>query len=398
MDKNLRLEWMDPKTLKPNPHNWRTHPERQKKILDAMLSEVGWAGVALWNEQTGRLIDGHARREWAIAHGEVMPVLVGSWSEAEERKILATLDPIADMAEQADEIYRELLKGLETKSDDMREWVDGLLEELDKPTGTDGLTDPDEVPDVPEEPITKPGDLWILGEHRLLCGDSTKIEDVSVVLSGSIPFLCVTDPPYGVNYDPNWRNIEAAKGNLPYSASRIGKVLNDDRDNWKEAWDLFPGDVLYSWHPAGATSLVHAKAIQDSGFVIRMQIIWAKSNFPIGRGDYHVRHEPCWYAVRKGRPAQRTDDRTQTTLWQINLDKNVDGGHSTQKPVECMARPIRNHEPCEVYDPFLGSGTTLIACEQLGRMCYGMEIDPHYCDVIVKRWENFTGKKAVKSC
>jgi len=154
--------------------------------------------------------------------------------------------------------------------------------------------------------------------------------------------------------------------------------------------------VIYSWHPAGATSLVHATALQESGFTLRMQIIWAKSNFPIGRGDYHVRHEPCWYAVRTGKPSHRTDDRTQTTLWEINLDKNVEGGHSTQKPVECMARAIRNHECESVYDPFLGSGTTMIAAEQLSRRCLALEIEPQYCQVIIDRWENFTGQKAMK--
>jgi DNA modification methylase len=125
-----------------------------------------------------------------------------------------------------------------------------------------------------------------------------------------------------------------------------------------------------------------------------MQIIWAKSNFPIGRGDYHVRHEPCWYAVREGKPARRTDDRTQTTLWSIDLDANVEGGHSTQKPIECMARPIRNHDPGDVYDPFVGSGTTLIAAEQLGRRCFALDISPAYCDVTVERWQQLTGQKA----
>jgi len=127
-----------------------------------------------------------------------------------------------------------------------------------------------------------------------------------------------------------------------------------------------------------------------------MQIIWAKSNFPIGRGDYHVRHEPCWYAVRKEKAARRTDDRTQTTLWEINLDKNVEGGHSTQKPVECMARPMRNHEPCEVYEPFSGSGTTIIAAEMQERRCWAMEIEPRYVQVALERWERFTGGKALQ--
>lgn len=228
------------------------------------------------------------------------------------------------------------------------------------------------------------GQLWQLGEHRLICGDCTDKATVARVMDIQ-PEIMVTDPPYGVNYDPQWRSDAADAGHLAYAARRVGKVENDDRSDWRDAWALFPGDVVYSWHPPGATSLVHAAALQESGFVIRMQIIWAKSNFPIGRGDYHVRHEPCWYAVRKGKPARRTDDRTQTTLWEINLDKNVDGGHSTQKPLECMERPIRNHEFGIVYDPFLGSGTTLIACERLGRKCRAVEISPAYCAVAIER-------------
>lgn len=261
---------------------------------------------------------------------------------------------------------------------------------------SDQVEDPgaqiDRADELREKWGTERGQLWVIPslttpgrEHRLLCGDSTSAEDVARLMGGENPHLCVTDPPYGVNYDPSWRNVEAAKGNLAYAASRVGEVTNDDRADWRETWAMFPGDVIYSWHPAGATSLVHAAALQDSGFTLRMQIIWAKSNFPIGRGDYHVRHEPCWYAVRTGKASRRTDDRTQTTLWEINLDKNVEGGHSTQKPVECMARAIRNHEMADVYDPFLGSGTTMVAAEQTGRRCYGMEIDPKYVAVTLQR-------------
>jgi DNA modification methylase len=273
---------------------------------------------------------------------------------------------------------------------------DRELSQLLARIGTGKELNPDDADlTPPAEPITKPGDLWILGEHRLLCGDATKPEDVEFLLSGANPGLTVTDPPYGVNYAPEWRQEAAKQGLLAYAARRVGHVANDDRADWSEAWRLAPSDVLYSWHPAGAPSLVHAGAIQDSGFVLRMQIIWAKPHLPIGRGDYHVRHEPCWYAVRAGRAAQRTDDRTQSTLWEIPLDRNVEGGHSTQKPVECMARPIRNHCFAEVYDPFIGSGTTLVAAEQLGRKCYAMEIEPAYCDVAVRRWERVSGQTAV---
>jgi DNA modification methylase len=270
------------------------------------------------------------------------------------------------------------------------EFLDEQAAALPRPE-TAGLTDPDDVPEVPDEPVSRHGDVWLLGEHRVMCGDATSADDVGALLDGAVPFLCVTDPPYGVDYDPAWRNRAAAEGKLAYAARRIGPVSNDNRSDWSEAWALFPGDVIYSWHPPGATSLVHAAAIQDSGFSLRMQIIWAKSNFPIGRGDYHVRHEPCWYAVRDGKAAHRTSDRTQTTLWEINLDKNVEGGHSTQKPLECMARPMRNHECREVYDPFCGSGTSVIAAERERRKCYALELEPTYTDVICRRYQEYTG-------
>ena len=159
------------------------------------------------------------------------------------------------------------------------------------------------------------------------------------------------------------------------------------------ACDAVGLDRPYCWHADRHASTVQTSLIV-AGFEIRNQVIWAKPGFVISRGHYNWQHEPCWYSVRKGSTASWAGDHSQSTLWEITLDKNVDGGHSTQKPVECMARPIRNHSG-DVYDPFLGSGTTVIACEQLGRRCYGLEIEPKYVDVILQRWENFTGKTAV---
>lgn len=304
---------------------------------------------------------------------------------------------IAELAEPDRTMLRELAEQLDDGAFDMdlTGFDEAALEELmtAAPPESDIDAEPqiDKAAELAEKWGVKRGQIWQLGEHRLMCGDATS-DDVSKLCNGDRPLLCVTDPPYGVNYDPAWRNKAAAEGHLAYAASRIRPVENDDRSDWSEAWKRAPVDVIYSWHPPGATSLVHAKALQDSGFVIRIQIIWAKSNFPIGRGDYHVRHEPCWYAVRKGKPAHRTDDRTQTTLWEINLDKNCEGGHSTQKPMECMRRPIKNHVAQMIYDPFVGSGTTIIACEQLGRKCRAMEIDPGYCAVSIQRWVDATGK------
>ena len=255
----------------------------------------------------------------------------------------------------------------------------------------------DEVPEPPVNPITKPGDLWILGEHRLLCGDSTNPSDVARLLNGTKPFLMITDPPYGVEYDANWRNDALRSDGTPSDGRATGKVLNDERFDWTDAYKLSPAHVAYVWH-AGMFSADIVVNLRDAGFKIRSQVIWKKSNFAIGRGHYHWHHEPCWYAVRDGGSSKWCGDRTQSTIWEIAKPSKSETGHSTQKPVECMARPIRNHggNADDVHDPFSGSGTTIIACEKLQRRCFAMELNPAYVDVAVQRWEALTGKKAIR--
>jgi hypothetical protein len=221
------------------------------------------------------------------------------------------------------------------------------------------------------------------------CG--TDPATVKALLSSATPVLMVTDPPYGVNYDPEWRHRAGVN-----SSSRTGKVENDERADWAEAWALFPGHIAYVWHGALHSGTV-AASLERQGFTIRAQIIWAKERLVIGRGDYHWQHEPCWYAVRS--KGNWTGDRKQTTLWNISSkDQDAETFHGTQKPVECMRRPIvNNSSPGEaVYEPFLGSGTTLIAAETVGRICFAVELSPAYVDVAVRRWQAFTGRKAVR--
>jgi DNA modification methylase len=196
----------------------------------------------------------------------------------------------------------------------------------------------------------------------------------------------VTDPPYGVEYRPEWRNEALGEANRA-----IGTVPNDDRADWREAWALFPGDVAYVWH-AGTKADVVAASLAACSFEIRCQIIWAKQHFAISRGHYHVQHEPCWYAVRKGRSAGWLGDRKQTTLWEINNNLAQNGarpeastGHGTQKPLACMAKAIANHDSKAVYDPFLGSGTTMVAAQLLKRACYAVEFEPKYVAVALER-------------
>jgi DNA modification methylase len=331
-----------------------------------------------------------------------VPVMVArGWSEEDRRLYTLADNRLAEIAEWDPEMLRieigELRAdfGIEDMSligfsaEDLAEILPDALIDT-----TGGLTDPDDVPEVPETPVTRPGDVWILGKHRLLSGDSTVATDVEKVLHGVTPLLMCTDPPYGVEYDPSWRNqVGAAK------TKRTGKVLNDDRADWREAWALFPGDVAYVWHGALHAATV-AESLEAAGFTIRSQIIWAKERLVLSRGDYHWQHEPAWYAVKKTGKGHWAGDRKQTTLWQIpSKDQDAKTVHGTQKPVECMRRPIENNSsPGQaVYEPFMGSGTTLIAAEISGRVCFGIELNPAYVDVAVERWQNFTGEDAVLS-
>ncbi len=210
------------------------------------------------------------------------------------------------------------------------------------------------------------------------------------MLDGVRPHLMVSDPPYGVGYDPAWLNRAGLS-----ATARTGKVENDDRADWREAWALFPGEVAYVWHGALHATTV-AESLTASGFEIRSQIIWAKDRLVLSRGHYHWQHEPCWYAVRG--TGHWSGDRKQTTLWQIaSAGQDTETVHGTQKPVECMRRPIENNSsPGQaVYEPFSGSGTTIIAAEMTGRCCHAVELSPAYVDVAVLRWQAFTGQEAV---
>lgn len=372
--------------------NARRHPAAQRDALRGSLDSVGWVAPVIVSARTQKILDGHARIEEALSRNEsaLVPFIEVDVSENEERTILATFDPITGLATYDREALDALLREVDTGDAALQSLIANLAAQNDLYLNGD---EPSEAVDA-EPQINhaaelnnkwqvQPSDLWLIGNHRLLCGDSTKAEDVARVMGGKIPNLMVTDPPYGVEYNANWRNEAAVKGLISHAARRVGTVQNDDRVDWTEAWQLFPGNVAYVWHAGLHTKQVQ-QSLEDAGFIMRSQIIWAKTTFAISRGHYHWQHEPCWYAFKKGEVAGWAGDRSQSTLWKVDWDKNVEGGHSTQKPLECMARPIRNHEG-DVYEPFAGSGTTLVAAQNLSRNCYAIEISPDYCAVILER-------------
>jgi DNA modification methylase len=383
--------------LVPYARNSRTHSPQQVDKIAASIREFGFLNPIIVDGENG-IIAGHGRvmaaQKLDLAD---LPVIEASHlTEAQRRAYVIADNRLALDAGWDNDLLKVELQDLDSQGFDLS--LTGfetgeIANFLAEPT--EGLTDEDAVPEVPAVPVTVEGDVWLLGRHRIACGSSTDAHTVEAVLAGVKPHLMVTDPPYGVEYDADWRNKAVRSDGTAIAGRAVGKVLNDDKADWREAWALFPGDVAYVWH-AGLFAGVVAESLMSCEFKLRSQIIWAKSNFAIGRGDYHWHHEPCWYAVRNGKTGHYAGDRKQTTLWQIAKPQKSETGHSTQKPVECMRRPILNNSsPGQaVYEPFSGSGTTIIACEETGRACYAIELNPAYVDVAVKRWQDFTGQQA----
>lgn len=392
---SYRIDWRDLGALLPYVRNSRTHSDAQVAQIAASIREFGWTNPVLVDAE-GTIIAGHGRVMAARKLGEKrVPVIeLGHLTDAQKRAYVIADNQLALNAGWDAEMLKVELSELSAEDFDLSllgfddKVLAGLL--LD---GTDGLTDPDDVPEAPAEPVSRLGDVWVLGRHRVICGSSTESDVVGKLLGDVKPHLMVTDPPYGVEYDADWRE----KAGLNGSSAAKGRVLNDDKADWRDAWALFPGDVAYVWCAPGPLNCTVHDSLVAAGFPPRMQIVWAKSQLVIGRGHYHAQHENCWYAVRKGATAHWAGDRKQTTLWQIEKPRKSETGHSTQKPVECMKRPIENNSsPGQaVYEPFSGSGTTIIAGEMTGRHVYAVELNPAYVDVAVKRWQDFTGQKAV---
>ena len=380
--------------LKPYANNPVKHSKKQIELLAKSIEEFGWT-VPIIVDQKNEVIAGHARLQAAehLGMAKVPVVVISDLTRNQVRAYRIADNRLAQLAPWLDDVLELEFKALDAAGfnlDLTGFGIDDQTRFLDKLEFVD-----DAVDDLPKRPKTKTGDLYRLGDHRLLCGDATNEKDVGHLLNGSRPHLMVTDPPYGVEYDPDWRNVAERANGTPFGASAVGIVTNDHNADWRDAWALFPGEVVYVWH-AGNKAHIVAESLEQTDFEIRAQIIWAKNNIVIGRGHYHRKHEPCWYAVRG--KSHWNGSRKQSTVWDIDKPMKSETGHSTQKPVECMARPMLNNSKKGdiVYDPFMGSGTSIIAAEQTDRVSYGLEIDPGYCDVAINRWEKLTGRKARK--
>jgi len=409
----LKIKWTEKTAkltdLKPYERNPRSITKAAFNKLKSAIEDLGYHQRIIVQPDL-RVIGGHQRIRALHELGiEEVTILIPSRElTTEEFRRLLVQDNLAfgdfDMEILANDFDKE----------ELLDWgmppamIDALPNSVEE-----GLTDPDDAPPLEATVIAQEGDVFVLGDHRIICGDCTSADVVQRVMGKAKPSLMVTDPPYGVEYDPSWREKAGVGG----TGTAKGKVLNDDRADWSEAWALFPGNVAYVWHGALHCPVV-AQSLERCGFKVRAQIIWVKTRAALSRGHYHWHHEPALYAqkpdtddgwrfgddhevaaytVREGAAnAKWRGGRKQTTVWFIDHMKN-DTGHGTQKPVMCMQRPIENNSAKGdfVYDPFLGSGSTLIAAQMTGRKCIGSELNPAYMDVIIRRWQNFTGQKAI---
>lgn len=394
-------------SLQPNASNWRLHPEAQRSALGGLLREVGYASALVARELpdgTLQLLDGHLRRD--LTPDAEVPVLIVDLDDREANLVLATLDPVSRMAETDAAAAIALLDSIAGTDASVMALLETLRAESAALLPRPATGDPDAVPETPAEAVSKRGEVYELGPHRVMCGDATVAADVATTLGGALPLLLCTDPPYGVSLDLTWRDgIDNAMGSAekPYmriEGNRNVTMSGDTIADWSPAFELVPSTVIaYVWHASRYAPEVHA-GLERIGFDVLQQIIWDKELFAMGRQTYHWRHEPCWYARRKGHTIPFYGERNQSTVWVARSPKMIMGGsdedkldHPAQKPALLYARPIENHlrrgEAC--YDPFLGSGTAVVAAEQLGRVCYGMEIEPRYVDVIRQRYADFVG-------
>lgn len=402
-DRIVELRRVPASKLRAHPENWRRHSKAQRGALLGVLEQIGWVGAALAYEDADGLvlIDGHLHGDLGGEVGAAdyeVPTLVTDLDADEARLVLATLDPLAAMAQRDDAQLRALLD--EVRGDSDR--VEGLLDQLRQDLGgeVEERTPADDVPELPKRATTRPGDLWQLGDHRLVCGDATEASTIARLLNAARPTLLATDPPYGIEYDPAWREKAHREGHIQFGARRRSKVEGDARVDWSAAYKLLDSaTIAYVWHAALLGPEIRA-SLEAVDFEARIVVTWVKDAFTIGRSWYHWQHEPCLVAVRKGSKPRWLGGRSQSTVWRAtHRTSRVEGGdtdHPTQKPVELWERPIRNHlhRGEALIDPFAGSGTAIIAAERQRRVAYAVELSPHWCDVIVERWQAYTGEKA----
>jgi DNA modification methylase len=391
------------------------NPRKNDSVVDRMCASIREFGfkIPVLARSDGEVVDGHLRLKAArkLRITEIPVILCDEWTPAQVKAFRLMVNRSVTWADWDDELLALELQDLEASGFDLS------LTGFDSPEIDSLLLVPeedpeaDDAPPLPETAVSKTGDLWICGRHRVLCGDATSHEVVARLLGDRKPSLMVTDPPYGIELDSEWRDRAGLNGCGPAEASYMKKrtaghtettISGDTRADWSEAFELVPSlQIAYVWHASVFTREV-LNGLLRIGFLYPQQIIWNKGRTVLTRTHYWYQHEPCWYVRKKnapwfGKPGENS------TVWDSPSPKFIMGGsderkwdHPTQKPVDLMRRPILNHTKRGelVYEPFLGSGTTVAAAELIERVCCGIELDPKYVDVVVQRWEALSDKKA----
>lgn len=373
----------DPKDLQPNPKNWRKHPKDQALALEGVLEEVGWIQDVIVNQRTGRLIDGHLRVELAVKKKEKeIPVKYVDLSEEEEEKALLTLDPITAMAEADKDRLQALLQSV--KSDDER--IKNLMQEIGQEYKVSAkIVKEDNYEPPPEiETDIKRGDIFMLGRHRVMCGDSTSKEDVARLMDGGKADMVFTDPPYGVGKD--FANDKLSISNL--------EIWNG---KWLHLLPVIDNAAFICYHSTRTFPTVLLPAIEMGWHFERLFWFTRPDKFPVNTWNSWMMTSQSILLFSIGSPEYKKKSPADHDFYSYTAKSlGEHTGHPTEKIVGHIGAVMDHFAAQHLYDPFLGSGTTLIACEQLDRTCYGMEISPQYCEIICQRWEQFTGQKRVK--
>ena len=407
---SIRMETWRIDRLIPYARN----PRKNDQAVDRMCASIREFGfkIPCLVRSNGEVVDGHLRLKAALKLGitEVPVILCDEWTPAQVKAFRLLVNRSVTWANWDEDLLAlelEDLKTLDFNLDLTGFDVPDIDELLTPPLGDEEALAP---PLLPEVATSQPGDLWLLGKHRVLCGDATSPEVVARLLGNRQPVLMVTDPPYGIELDSEWRDRAGLNGCGHAQLSHLQRteghrnttISSDTRADWSEAFALVPGlQVAYVWHASKFTREV-LDGLLGIGFVHHQQIIWNKGRMVLTRSHYWFQHEPCWY-VRKINAPWYGKAGENSTIWDSPSPKFMMGGsdedkvdHPTQKPLALTRKPILNHTKRGelVYDPFLGSGTTLVAAELSGRLCYGLELDAKYVDVVIGRWQKTTGQEA----
>ncbi len=390
----MQVEQISIETLIPYVNNARTHSDAQVAQIAASIKEFGFNNPVLIADDNS-IIAGHGRVMAARKLGKdtVPAVRLSHLTEMQRKAYILADNKLALNADWDNSLLAIELADLKDLGfdTDLTGFSADEIAALMPVKLTEGLTDEDEVPEAPVDPVTKLGDVWLLGKHRLMCGDSTSVSDLQKLTDGQLVDMWLTDPPYNVAYEGGTKEKLTIK-NDEMGDDQFRQFL---RDSYVSADTVMkPGAVFYIWH-ADLEGYNFRGAAKDAGWTVRQCLIWKKSSLVMGRQDYHWKHEPCLYGWKDGAGHLWAADRKQTTI--LEFDKPTrNGEHPTMKPVALFEYQLLNNTKGGdiVLDSFGGSGTTMIAAEKNGRVSRLMELDPKYCDVIIKRWQDFTGKTA----